>query len=56
MSSLELKNQPAIDRRALSYNFDGKVLNPNGVEINLPFWTFKRLKKLHLPERDRETG
>ena len=36
--------------------FDGRVLNPNGVEIDLPFWIFKRLKKLHLLERDRETG
>ena len=36
--------------------FDGRVLNPSGVEINLPFWAFKRLKKLHLLERDRQTG
>ena len=36
--------------------FDGRVLNPRGVEIELPFWVFKRLKKLHLLERDRETG
>ncbi len=36
--------------------FDGRVLNPSGVEIDLPFWVFKRLKKLHLLERDRETG
>jgi hypothetical protein len=28
--------------------FDGRVLNPSGVEIDLPFWAFKRLKKLHL--------
>jgi len=33
-----------------------RVLNPCGVEIDLPFWAFKRLKKLHLLERDRETG
>jgi hypothetical protein len=33
-----------------------RVLNPLGVEIDLPFWVFKRLKKLHLIERDRETG
>jgi hypothetical protein len=32
------------------------VLNPWGVEIQLPFWAYKRLKKLHLLERDRETG
>jgi hypothetical protein len=41
---------------ALSYDFAGKVLNPNSVEIDLPFWVFKRLKKLRLLERDRETG
>ena len=32
----------------LSDDFDGKVLNPSGVEIDLPFWVFRRLKKLHL--------
>lgn len=36
--------------------FDASVLNPSGVEIRLPFWAFRRLKKLHLLERDRETG
>jgi hypothetical protein len=41
---------------SVSHDFDGKVLNPNGVEIDLPFWVFKRLKKLHLLKRDRETG
>jgi hypothetical protein len=40
----------------LSDEFDGRILNPYGVEIDLPFWVFKRLKKLHLLERDRETG
>ena len=40
----------------MSYDFDGKVLNPCGVEIDLPFWVFKRLKKLHLFERDPATG
>jgi hypothetical protein len=40
----------------LSEDFDGTVLNPFGAEIDLPFWVFKRLKKLHLLERDRETG
>ena len=40
----------------MSDDFDGKVLNPSGVEIDLPFWVFKRLKKLHLLERDPETG
>ena len=32
------------------------MLNPYGVEIDLPFWVFKRLKKLHLLECDHETG
>ncbi|MBN2319730.1 MAG: hypothetical protein JXR49_11660 [Acidobacteria bacterium] len=36
--------------------FDGRVLDPNGVEIDLPYRVFKRLKKLHLLERDRITG
>ena len=40
----------------LTEEFDVRVLNPSGVEIYLPFWVFKRLKKLHLLERDRETG
>jgi hypothetical protein len=40
----------------LSEQFEGKILNPYGVEIDVPFWVFKRLKKLHLLERDRETG
>jgi len=40
----------------LSHDFDGKVLNPYGVQIDLPFWVFKRLKKLHLFERDSATG
>ena len=40
----------------MSDEFDGKALNPYGVEIDLPFWVFKRLKKLHLLDRDRESG
>jgi hypothetical protein len=40
----------------LSDEFDGRVLNPGGVLIDLPFWVFKRLKKLNLLERDPETG
>ncbi len=52
----ELQNQPAEIGEALSFEFDGKVLNPSGVEIDLPFWVFKRLKKLHLLERDSATG
>lgn len=36
--------------------FEGRVLNPSGVEIDLPFWAFRRLKKLGLLERDRESG
>jgi hypothetical protein len=41
---------------SLREEFDGRVLNRLGVEINIPFWAFKRLKKLHLLERDPETG
>jgi hypothetical protein len=41
---------------ALSNDFDGKVLNPSGIEIDLPFRVFKRLKRLHLLERDPATG
>ncbi len=52
----ELQNQPAKIGEALSDEFDGRVLNPHGVEIDLPFWVFKRLKKLHLLERDPSTG
>jgi hypothetical protein len=55
-NGLGLQNQPAGCGEALSYNFDGKVLNPNSVEIDLPFQVFKRLNKLHLLERDRKTG
>ncbi len=40
----------------MSDEFDGKILNPHGVEIDLSFWIFKRLKKLHLLERDSATG
>ena len=40
----------------MSFEFEGKVLNPFGVDIDLPFWFFERLKKLHLLERDRPTG
>ena len=40
----------------MSDEFDGRVLNPNGVEIDIPYWVFKRLKKMHLLERDRKTG
>ena len=38
----------------MSDEFDGRVLSPNGAEIDLPYQVFKRLKKLHLLERDRE--
>ena len=40
----------------LEKQFELRVLNPFGVEIGLPFWVFKRLKKLHLLTRDPETG
>jgi hypothetical protein len=43
-------------REWLGKEFDGRVLKPSGGEIDLPFWAFKRLKKLHLLERDPETG
>jgi len=52
----KLRNQPALSGIALSDDFDGKILNPDGVEIDLPFWVFKRLKKLHLLDRDPGTG
>jgi hypothetical protein len=35
--------------------FDGKILNPSGVEIDLPFCVFKRLKKARLLQRDSST-
>jgi hypothetical protein len=41
---------------ALAEEFDGRVLNPDGVVIDLPYWVFKRLKRLHLLERDHVTG
>jgi hypothetical protein len=56
VSGLEFCEQPARRGEALSDEFDGRVLNPNGVEIELPFQVFKQLKKLHLLERDRITG
>ena len=40
----------------MSEEFDGRILNPKGVVIDLPYWVFKRLKRLKLLERDRETG
>ena len=55
MSGLDLR-KPARRGEALSGEFDGRVLNSNGVEIDLSYWVFKRLKKLHLLKRDRETG
>ena len=50
------KNNHLLLGEALSYEFEGKVLNPFGIKIDLPFWVFKRLKKLHLLERDSATG
>lgn len=46
----------AVIGEAFSDEFDGKILNSHGVEIGLPFWVFKRLKKLRLLERDSVTG
>jgi hypothetical protein len=42
VSGLELRNQPAERGEALPDEFDGRVLNPDGVEIDLPYWVFKR--------------
>ena len=42
--------------KTFDHEFSGRVLNPDGVEIALPFWAFKRLKKLHLLSRDPKTG
>jgi hypothetical protein len=47
-------NQP--DGEALSDDFDGRVLNSDGVEIDLLYWVFKRLKQLRLLDRDAATG
>jgi hypothetical protein len=55
-SGLELQNQPAEHRRSPVSEFEGKILNPSGIEIDLPFWVFTRLKRLHLLERDHVTG
>jgi hypothetical protein len=55
VSGLDL-SKPARRGEALSDEFDIRVLTPDGVEIDLPFRVFKRLKKLHLLERDCETG
>jgi len=43
-------------RESLRREFDVRLLNPFGAEVDIPFWAFKRLKKLHLLERDKETG
>jgi hypothetical protein len=40
----------------LSDEFDIKIRNPRGFESGLPFWVFKRLKKLRLLDRDPATG
>jgi len=40
----------------MAVQFDGKVINPQGVTIDLPHWAFVRLKRLRLLERDIETG
>jgi hypothetical protein len=50
------KNNHLLIGEALSFEFEGKVLNPYGIDIDLPHWVFTRLKKLHLLERDRPTG
>jgi hypothetical protein len=40
----------------LSDEFDGWILNPEGVLIDLPFWVFKRLKKVNPLESQPKTG
>jgi hypothetical protein len=40
---------------ALPYDFDGEVLNLNGVEIDIPFGLFKRFRKLQYKERYTKT-
>jgi hypothetical protein len=40
----------------LSGDFDGKVLNRSGIIVDLPHWIFVSLKRLHLLERDPQTG
>jgi hypothetical protein len=37
------KNNHLLIGEALSYEFENKVLNPFGVEIDLPYWVFKRV-------------
>jgi hypothetical protein len=44
-SGQELRKQPAEAGEALSDDFDGTVLNPNGIEIDFPFWAFKGVAK-----------
>jgi hypothetical protein len=47
---------PPLSGEVLSYEFEAKAPNPFGVDIDIPLWVFKQLKKLHLLERDRPTG
>ena len=42
--------------KALSEEFDGRVLNPDGIVIDLPHWAYVRLRRLNLLERDLESG
>jgi hypothetical protein len=43
-------------RKSAGNLFDGRVLNPCGMEIRIPYWAYRRLKKLHLLERDIDSG
>src|SRR5512143_1457009 len=52
-SGLELARNHLQLIEAWSYDFDGNALNRRVVEIDLPFWVFKRLKKLRVTEHDR---
>jgi hypothetical protein len=46
----------AAMRKSTGNLFDGRVLNPSGMEIRIPYWAYRRLKKLHLLERDLDSG
>jgi hypothetical protein len=46
----------AAMRKSAGNIFDGCVLNPSGMEIRIPYWAYRRLKKLHLLERDLDSG
>src|SRR5512141_3199426 len=51
-----LKKAGPVRRPGTATERPMRLLNPFGGDIDLPFWVFRRLKKLHLLERDRDTG